>query len=1410
MAQRTGSPSKEKGGAAPGVVAPRAVVSPDVFDGTGSMRDWFESFEACADLNGWSDEEKLKWLKVRLGGQALRAFLCFSDEERKSYQIAKVKLTARFDPPEHAPLHRLEFDARGRSSSETWQSYADVLRCIAERAFPDFSPEVRDFLALQRYLKEVKDRDVAVGVRRAEPKSLDAAVRETLVQENILRATRSAHVIGHMTHDDTSATAAQLAEFMNDVTERLAKLESAVERRNSETVTGPNGGSLPAQSNQMRRTRIQCAIHLDRVNGPLDEIAIQASCQQIACGPLSVAGKINGVQVYLLIDTGAARSLLSYDTWCLVNGSKEELRPFGGRLLAIDGGEINHNGVFTAMVSIGTKLCGCEFVVTKNFAYHAILGCDFLLKYGCVIDMQNRQLTMGNSDKRIQLVSCHLSAPTLKTSFLSIDSLQPSEKDAKLCCMINESSDHLTGEQKQRFQDLVDEFQDAFAWSDENLGRTTILKHKIDTGSAKPVRQMPRRLSPLEREEVAQMIRNMERRNLIEKSVSPWASRVVPVRKRDGTLRLCVDYRALNAVTKKDAYPLPRIDEALDAMQGSVWFSTLDLMSGFWQVELEDGSQEKTAFTTHEGLYHFKVLPFGLTGAPATFQRLMEQVLSGLNWKCCVVYLDDVIIFARNYKEHLYRLREVLERLRKAGLKARPDKCKFFRKEIKYLGHVVTEDGVSPDPELTDKIVNYPEPKCLEELRSFVGLASYYRKFISGFANIAKPLHQLSEKGVSFIWNESCQKAFLELKGHTDASDVAMGAILSQIGADGLEHPVAFASKSFSKAQRNYCVTRREMLAVVTFVDYFRPYLQNRRFTLRTDHEALRWLQTSGNTDGQWARWQERLQQFDFVIMHRPGKQHLNADALSRIPCLQCGRKGEPITQRLFQAIGTVFMRQSDKAETRKRQLNDPYLRPFLLEKEKGNAACPGEGADLWERKLRENWQRLEVHDGILYRRWYSDDGSKSWLQMVIPHQMTGEVLHELHGGVLSGHLGERKTIGRVRERFYWPGYCRDVTEWVRRCSVCCARKSPVPKRIAPLQLSRVGRRWERVALDILGPLPCCPDGNRYILVIMDYFTKYAEAYGLPNQESGTVADKLVNEFICRYGIPESIHSDQGRQFESKLITDLCTKLGIRKTRTTPYRPQSDGLVERMNRSLTALLTAYAYDNPTTWTSWLPKVMLAYRTSVHVSTGETPFFLMFGQQCRMPVDLMVGEPVLPRQTQHEYVREMAKEMERAFTSVRTKLGVAQKRQKLYYDRYVHGAAYEEGDFVFMFDPSVGQKHSRKLRRPWKGPYRILKCFPGNVYRIQHLEQKRDRRVVHFDRLKPCPPDIQFDTTCNGQQGPGTVTQTDLTVGQIPSRIFKSAVHCLENQDDVLPPNTPETDERTLQQPRPKRSTKEPF
>uniref|UniRef100_A0A5S6Q464 Reverse transcriptase domain-containing protein n=1 Tax=Trichuris muris TaxID=70415 RepID=A0A5S6Q464_TRIMR len=614
MAQRTESPSKGKGGAAPGVVVPRAVVSPDVFDGTGSMRDWFESFVACAYLNGWSDEEKLKWLKVRLGGQALRAFLCFSDEESKSYQMAKVKLTARFDPPEHAPLHRLEFDAHGRSNSETWQSYAGVLRCIAERAFPDFSPEVRDFLALQRYLKEIKDRDVAVGVRRAEPKSLDAAVRET-------------------------------------------------------------------------------------------------------------------VKVYLLIDTGAARSLLSYDTWCLVNGSKEELRPFGGRLLAVDGGEINHNGVFAAMVSIGTKLCGCEFVVTKNFAYHAILGCDFLLKYGCVIDMQNRQLTMGNSDKRIQLVSCHLSALTLTTSFLSIDSLQPSEKDAKLCFMINESSDHLTGEQKQRFQHLVDDFQHAFAWSDGNLGRTTILKYRIDTGSAKPVRQMPRRLSPLEREEVAQMIRNMERRNLIGKSVSPWASRVVPVRKRDGTLWLCVNYRALNAVTKKDAYPLPRIDEALDTMQGSVWFSTLDLMSGFWQVEQEDGSQEKTAFTTHGGLYHFRLLPFGLTGAPATFQRLMEQVLSGLNWKCCVVYLDEVIIFARNYEDHLYRLREVLGRLRKAGLKARPNKCKFFRKEIKYLGHLVTEDGVSPDPELTDKIVNYPEPKCLEELRSFVGLASYYRKF---------------------------------------------------------------------------------------------------------------------------------------------------------------------------------------------------------------------------------------------------------------------------------------------------------------------------------------------------------------------------------------------------------------------------------------------------------------------------------------------------------------------------------------------------------------------------------------------------------------------------------------------------------------------------------------------------------
>ena len=365
---------------------------------------------------------------------------------------------------------------------------------------------------------------------------------------------------------------------------------------------------------------------------------------------------------------------------------------------------------------------------------------------------------------------------------------------------------------------------------------------------------------------------------MIQASSSPWASPIVLVRKNDGSTRFCVDFRKVNSLTRKDAYPLPRVDDTLDALEGSQWFTTLDLISGYWQVEVDPADREKTAFCTTEGLFEFRVLPFGLCNDPATFQRLMDTALAG-EWKRNVVYLDNIIIPGRTFKEHLANVSIVFERLRKAGLKLQPSKCTFCRKRATFLGHILSADGVSTDPAKTAKVAKWKEPTSRREVQQFLGLANYYRHFIRDFAKIAKPLHRLTEKTA---WTQECQRAFEELRHKlvstpilafpdyerefildTDATNEGIGAVLSQIQANGVEKVIAYASRVLSKPERQYCVTRRELLAVVTFLKHFRHYLLGKHFTIRTDHGSLQWLQNFKEPEGQVARWIEKLQEYN-------------------------------------------------------------------------------------------------------------------------------------------------------------------------------------------------------------------------------------------------------------------------------------------------------------------------------------------------------------------------------------------------------------------------------------------------------------------------------------------------------------------------------------------------------------------
>lgn len=921
-------------------------------------------------------------------------------------------------------------------------------------------------------------------------------------------------------------------------------------------------------------------------------------------------------------------------------------------------------------------------------------------------------------------------------------------------------TDGLSESEKDSLFMLLMTYEDVFATDSTDMGHTTVIKHTIDTGAAPPVHLQPRRLPPHYREQAHHLVEKMLQKDVIQRSTSPWSSPIVLVTKKDGSLRFCVDYRKVNSLTRRDAYPLPRVDDTLATLAGSKWFTTLDLLSGYWQVELDEADREKTAFATREGLFEFKVMPFGLTNAPATFQRLMDMVLAGLQWSHCLVYLDDIVILGRDFQEHLSNIRCVFQRLRSAGLKVKPSKCELLKKRVYFLGHVISEEGIATDPAKTEKVASWPVPTSRREVQQFLGLANYYRRFVKNFAIIAKPLHRLTEKNSSFKWSEDCQQAFELIRRKlvsppilafpdyskefildTDASDTGVGAVLSQVHDDGSEHVVAYASRVLTKAERKYSVTRKELLAVVVFIDHFRQYLLGQSFLLRTDHSSLAWLKNFRNPEGQLARWLERLGEYSFTIQHRPGRKHLNADALSRLPEHQ-----EEVINPINAVDETSAMfREKTWEELRVLQLEDPHLRLVLEAKENDKRPTKDQvsGESLKTRKLVQIWDQLSVSNGVLMRDFYDERRNISFKQFVVPSCLQSEVLDDLHAGTTSGHLGEEKTLNRLKQRFYWPGHYRDVQDWCKRCSTCMTRKTSAPKNRAPLTSMRVGNPGQILSVDIVGPFPENCNGHKYILVAVDHFTKWSEAYGIPNQEASTVAQILTQEWFCRYSPPESLHSDQGRQFESRLIQEICRILQIKKTRTSPYHPQCDGVAERFNRTLLNMLATATKDNPLNWEDYIRPLCMAYNTSVHSSTGFTPFYLTFGREARLPIDLKFGTGDQETLSPNDHARKIQKALSYAYNIVRGTLGNVQQRQKTLYDKKIHGKPYNVGDRVWLFSTVIPNDGHRKLHHPWTGPYIIIEKLSDANYKIRRVGVRDKTLVVHFDRLKICLPGTRF-------------------------------------------------------------------
>ncbi|UYV78619.1 hypothetical protein LAZ67_16002183, partial [Cordylochernes scorpioides] len=898
-------------------------------------------------------------------------------------------------------------------------------------------------------------------------------------------------------------------------------------------------------------------------------------------------------------------------------------------------------------------------------------------------------------------------------------------EDSKFAEILN-IDDSLDDFQKEKLRNLLRNYRDIFDFRKKEASKTDNVKHRISTGDHLPTKQRPYRVAPAERQIIQEEVNKMEEIGIIQPSASPWASPVVLVRKKDGSWRFCVDYRRLNKITKKDVYPLPRIDDTLDCLQGARFYSSMDLQSGYWQIDVEEADREKTAFITPDGLYEFKVMPFGLCNAPATFERMMDGLLKGLKWTICLCYLDDIVVFSDDFEEHLRRLQLVLGCLRKAGLCLNSGKCRFGAKTITVLGHEVSGDGICLDPEKIRAVRDFPRPNSLKEVRSFLGLSSYYRRFIPNYAHIAQPLNALLKKDSVFSWNIEERHAFEALKSalisepvlghfdhsspteiHTDASNYGIGAVLAQI-QKGKERAIAYASRTLNKAERNYSTTERECLAIIWAIGKFRPYVFGRPFTIVTDHHSLCWLTNLKDPCGRLARWALRLQEFDVTVVHKSGRKHQDADCLSRSP-LNCS---EDIEEDIPCIVGLQnFGRE---------QMKDPDLTKI---------------ADKIQQET-SNKSFIKINDTLHKKN--NDPMGREWL-LVVPRHLRPEILRNLHDSPTSGHLGFTKTYDRIRKKFYWPGMYRNVRKYVAHCPDCQRRKrqpqlppgllQPIPVPIAA---------FEKVGMDLLGRFPTSMCGNRWIIVCTDYLTKLAITKALPTSESVEVATFFIKDVILMHGAPREVITDRGRNFTSSMIRDLNKHCRITHRTTTAYHPQTNGLTERLNKTIADMLSMYVDVNQKDWDEILPFVTFAYNTAKQESTGFSPFYLVHGREADTPLDLLF--PKFPSEDEDDFIQTLGSRAEEARQLARIHTMRSQGGNKLRYDAHHRNIIYQPGVLVWIYIPVRKVGLSEKLMRRYFGPYKVTRKISDVTYEVETFGDQHGRRktkdIVHICRMKP--------------------------------------------------------------------------
>jgi transposase InsO family protein len=936
-----------------------------------------------------------------------------------------------------------------------------------------------------------------------------------------------------------------------------------------------------------------------------------------------------------------------------------------------------------------------------------------------------------------------------------------------------------TGEVRLKLVNLLNQYRDVVAKKGEPLGLTNVVECVIDPNPEAGIiykRQYP--LPHSQRAEIDELVDDMLERGVIENSDSAWNAPVIVVRKKDGSPRICIDYRCLNSELTMRRYVIPKIGELLTSFKDAKYFSSCDLESAFWQIPVAEKDREKTAFTTSTGRYQFRRLPFGLKLAPFLFQRCINLVLGEAMGIHALAYIDDIIIASPTLEKHFQSLEVVFKKLRAASLRVKLTKCEFVKTHINFLGHQIGPDGVQLHPSHLEAIRKYVAPTNQDGIRSFLGFLSYFRTFVPEFSKIADPLNKLLKKDQPFEWGPAQEQAMNLLKDKlinapilkypdfnreffmfTDASNVGLGAVLLQADNKGKLHPISYASRSLSETERRYSTTKREALAVLWSLKNYKYLVYGYPVTLFTDHKPLSFLFRKCLPDGALGRWAVLTQEYSPKIIYVKGKLNMLADALSRVPynLTELQREAQDLKalaneedlENIPSHIAAVTVEENLPEQLRDRlpllkwtieeliqeQRQDPDLMPILKQMEpkttQTTRVVKSKTLDPTDYLLSSNI----LHRKINVQRCGQD---VTYWAIVIPKTLIKRAVLLVHEHFEFGHLGVARTLAKLKIHFYFENMSKVAAEIIKGCT-SCRKYNHLPPQATPVRTSPLPNRpFEEVSMDILGPLPFTEAGNKYILTFIDHLTRYLIIVPIPDRTAHTVANAIRENLFCHYGAPARLISDNALEFTSSLVNNLCTHYHVTKVNITPYRPAANGVVENRNHSIIKLLRIYAGEFSPQWDIYLPEVMIAINTAYNDTLGDNPHYVLFGYDRQHVVLWDTPEPFTPLYNLDSVSEIQGRQAKLVHQMVRTRM----YQQLLEYQRK-HNLKTKQrpalvlNQRVYLKYRPKPNEHA-KLAPKWEGPFTVTKIHTPYNYTLTHTVIDRIRKA-HIDDILPCYP-----------------------------------------------------------------------